>query len=395
MKGNLKRFLSLTLVLSMVLTMFNPAVFAEEVEHEFVITAMTEATCTEAGNIEFTCNGCGAIVAEEIPAAGHAFGEYVFNNDATEEADGTKTATCANCGETDTVVAEGTKVVVETDPTEAPAEEPAEDATEEEQTEVQPTEEATEEATEEPAEEPAEEPVVVPTVTVAEYKHGLVEVGEVVDGKVVITATPEENYFAKLSVGDTVIEGVYGELGVLTCELEISEDITVDAKFYRVFEAVELEEGAEDREVEYAGFGKELDEEALEELYKAIFEACVSVPNPVGIEADDLDDIEITYEAEKKSDNTDEEAPEELWVLLGEEVEGYDTFNLVENGEDKIKIGYIGDNSKYLNAALALTVKFVVPQPEEPAIEDMPIVEDEPIVEEEPVVEEEPEKLLH
>lgn len=388
MKGNLRRFLSLTLVLSMVLTMFTPAAFADEVEHVFGEPVITAATCTEAGNISITCADCGATVEEEIPASGHAFGEYVYNDDATEEADGTKTATCATCGVTDTVTAEGTMIVVEADPSEAPAEEPVvEETTEEDET----TEEG---ETEQPSAEATEEPAEIPTVTVAEYKHGLVEVGEYVDGKVVITATPDANYFAKLSVGGEEIEGVYGEAGVMTCELAVAEDVTVVADFYQVFKAVELAEDAEDREVEY-NFAQELDEEALEELYTAIFEACVLVPNPVGVTVDDIDDLEITYRAEKKSSNTDEEAPEELWVLLNEEVEGYETFNLTENGKDQIKIGYIGNNSKYLNAALALTVKFVVPQPEEPAIEDMPIVEDEPIVEEETVVEEEPEELLH
>ena len=41
----------------------------------------------------------------------HDFVEYISNNDATEEADGTKTATCEFCGATDTVVDEGSKLV--------------------------------------------------------------------------------------------------------------------------------------------------------------------------------------------------------------------------------------------------------------------------------------------
>ena len=40
----------------------------------------------------------------------HDFNEYISNNDATEEADGTKTATCDFCGVTDTVVDEGSKL---------------------------------------------------------------------------------------------------------------------------------------------------------------------------------------------------------------------------------------------------------------------------------------------
>ena len=47
-----------------------------------------------------------------IPApvvTAHSFGDYIYNDDATTEADGTKTATCSVCGATDTVTAEGTK----------------------------------------------------------------------------------------------------------------------------------------------------------------------------------------------------------------------------------------------------------------------------------------------
>lgn len=40
----------------------------------------------------------------------HPYGEYISNNDATEEADGTKTATCEFCGATDTVIDEGSKI---------------------------------------------------------------------------------------------------------------------------------------------------------------------------------------------------------------------------------------------------------------------------------------------
>ena len=40
----------------------------------------------------------------------HLYGEYISNNDTTEEADGTKTATCEFCGATDTVVDEDSKL---------------------------------------------------------------------------------------------------------------------------------------------------------------------------------------------------------------------------------------------------------------------------------------------
>ena len=45
----------------------------------------------------------------------HSYGEYVSNNDATYEADGTKTAECEFCGATVTVVDEGTKLQKEED----------------------------------------------------------------------------------------------------------------------------------------------------------------------------------------------------------------------------------------------------------------------------------------
>ena len=44
--------------------------------------------------------------------AEHSFGEYVSNNDATIEADGTKTRECSVCGHKDTVTEEGSKIIL-------------------------------------------------------------------------------------------------------------------------------------------------------------------------------------------------------------------------------------------------------------------------------------------
>ncbi len=44
--------------------------------------------------------------------AGHTFGEYVSNNDATTEEDGTKTRECGVCGYKETVIDEGSKIIV-------------------------------------------------------------------------------------------------------------------------------------------------------------------------------------------------------------------------------------------------------------------------------------------
>ena len=51
---------------------------------------------------------CGEIKFD----AEHSFCEYVSNNDATTEADGTKTRECSVCGYKDTVTDEGSKIIV-------------------------------------------------------------------------------------------------------------------------------------------------------------------------------------------------------------------------------------------------------------------------------------------
>lgn len=75
-------------------------------EHAYTEEVTKEAICLEEGEKTFTCE-CGDTYTEAIPATGHDFAEYVSNEDATYEADGTETATCSVCGETDTRVAEG------------------------------------------------------------------------------------------------------------------------------------------------------------------------------------------------------------------------------------------------------------------------------------------------
>ena len=49
---------------------------------------------------------------EKSGFAVHSFGDYVSNNDATTEADGTKTRECSVCGYEDTVTDEGSKIIV-------------------------------------------------------------------------------------------------------------------------------------------------------------------------------------------------------------------------------------------------------------------------------------------
>ena len=80
----------------------------EEHVHKYISAVTKAATCAEEGVTTYTCS-CGHGYTEPIAKTAHSFGEYVYNNDATTEADGTKTRTCSVCGTSETVTAEGTK----------------------------------------------------------------------------------------------------------------------------------------------------------------------------------------------------------------------------------------------------------------------------------------------
>ena len=69
------------------------------------------ASCQEEGTTTYTCTECRTTKTEPIQKVAHKFTNYVYNNDATCAADGTKTAKCDyNCGTENTVTAEGTKL---------------------------------------------------------------------------------------------------------------------------------------------------------------------------------------------------------------------------------------------------------------------------------------------
>ena len=89
---------------------------ADETSHTHSYTSLvTEPTCTERGYTAYTCTCGDSYIDNYVEALGHSFWEYVSNNDATYESDGTKTAVCSRCGEKDTIVDEGSKLVKEPD----------------------------------------------------------------------------------------------------------------------------------------------------------------------------------------------------------------------------------------------------------------------------------------
>jgi len=78
-------------------------------EHSYAESITVEVLCETDGVKTFTCE-CGDSYTEEIKATGHSYGEYVYNNDATMEKDGTQSRTCKVCGKTETKTAKGTKL---------------------------------------------------------------------------------------------------------------------------------------------------------------------------------------------------------------------------------------------------------------------------------------------
>jgi len=82
----------------------------EIVDHDYD-SVITLPNCTTIGFTTHTCVFCGdSYTDSEVEAAGHSFTNYVSDGNATTESDGTKTAKCDNCEETDTVIDEGSKI---------------------------------------------------------------------------------------------------------------------------------------------------------------------------------------------------------------------------------------------------------------------------------------------
>ena len=80
--------------------------------HDMQPWATIEPTCTGTGRkyLDGKCSRCGYVgKTESIPALGHSFTNYVYNDDATCAKDGTETAKCDRCDKTDTRTKAGTK----------------------------------------------------------------------------------------------------------------------------------------------------------------------------------------------------------------------------------------------------------------------------------------------
>lgn len=72
--------------------------------HDFGDGVMTvEPGCTTMGTRTYTCANCGETkVDDKIPAVGHSFGDWTVTKEATVDAEGEETRTCANCQEKET-----------------------------------------------------------------------------------------------------------------------------------------------------------------------------------------------------------------------------------------------------------------------------------------------------
>lgn len=68
-------------------------------KHTYEVTDSTDATCTEAGSVTYTCSVCGDTYTEETDLAEHTY-EVTETTDATCTEDGSTTYTCSVCGDT-------------------------------------------------------------------------------------------------------------------------------------------------------------------------------------------------------------------------------------------------------------------------------------------------------
>lgn len=72
-------------------------------KHEYEEKITAEAACTQVGVRTFTCTKCKDSYTQEIPAAGHVFGETVVTKEASCYEEGEMAAVCTVCGEKDAI----------------------------------------------------------------------------------------------------------------------------------------------------------------------------------------------------------------------------------------------------------------------------------------------------
>lgn len=65
--------------------------------HDYSEKVIKEATCTEAGQAEYTCNRCGGSYTGEIPAGQHKEGSWIIDKNPTFTSEGQKHVECVYC----------------------------------------------------------------------------------------------------------------------------------------------------------------------------------------------------------------------------------------------------------------------------------------------------------
>ena len=92
-------------------TVSRETVFVDPSEHIYT-SFVNSPTCSEQGFTIHTCSCGKKYIDNYVNPLGHSFTNYIYNDDATTEKDGTETAKCDRCDETDTRIVEGTKLHV-------------------------------------------------------------------------------------------------------------------------------------------------------------------------------------------------------------------------------------------------------------------------------------------
>ena len=89
------------------------AKFTQKHEHDY-IAVTTAPTCTQKGFTTYTCSCNDTYIDNYVDELGHSYTNYVYNEDAKCEVDGTETAVCNhNCGKSDTKTKTGTALTHE------------------------------------------------------------------------------------------------------------------------------------------------------------------------------------------------------------------------------------------------------------------------------------------